>query len=329
MLKLMIMKRIFTLLISGLLTAYTFAQAPGQMSNLVIYAEQGETFTVKLNGQLKNEVPQTNVKIQNLNMAKYLLDIDFTDATLPNYTKDVYLNPGYEVVYAIKKNNKGEYVLRPQSQTPLTTTMTSTTTAMPNNNVSYNQNTNNTQYRQTTTTSTPNNNVTYSQTTTTTTVPNANMNVNLSNPGVNVNINVTDPTLQSNTTYTQTTTTTTSSTGYNNATVNNNVSTQNTNTRCAYPMNSTDFEAAVNSINSKSFDDTKLTVAKQIINSNCLKTAQVKRIMSLFSFEDTKLDLAKYSYMHTYDPQNYFQLNDAFSYSSSVDDLNTYINGLR
>lgn len=319
------MKTITTFILCGILSAFSFAQMPGQVSNLVIYSEGGETFTVKLNGQLKNEVPQVNVKIQNLNMAKYRMNIDFSDATLPDMSKDVYLNPGYEVVYAIKKNNRGEYVLRPQSQTPLSGAMANNTAPVsPNNNVSYSQNPSNVNQNTTTysqSTTVPNSSVTYSQTTTTTTLPNSSVNVNLSVP--NVNVTVTDPTMQSTTTYTQTTT----STSNNNTTYTTN--TPQGNGRCAYPMNSSDFEAAVNTINAKSFDDTKLTIAKQIINSNCLKTTQVKRIMSLFSFEATKLDLAKYSYMHTYDPQNYFQLNDAFTYSSSVDDLNTYINGLR
>jgi hypothetical protein len=66
-------------------------------------------------------------------------------------------------------------------------------------------------------------------------------------------------------------------------------------------------------------------VAKQVFNTNCITSAQVKEIMQQFSFENTKLDFAKYAYGHTFDPQNYYQINDAFEFSSSVSELNKFI----
>lgn len=325
------MKKITTLLFFGLISMMVFSQAPRQYANLTIYSENGETFTIKLNNKLKNQVPKSNVKIQHLTMMKYQMYLDFTSETIPDLNENIYLNPGYNIVYVVKKNRKGEFVLRPQSQAPLNTVAQTTAPSNPaarNNNVTYTQNTTarpNTNVTYTQTTTAPNSNVTYRQTTTTTTVPNASMNLSVSNPvGVSLNVNVSDPLMNNSTTYTQTTTTTSSSPAvYNNNSINRSGGS------CAYPMGNSDFQAAYSSIQSKSFDDTKLTVAKQVIGSNCLKTSQVKQIMSLFSFEDTKLSLAKYAYMHTYDPKNYYQLNDAFSFSSSIDALNTYVNGLR
>ena len=94
---------------------------------------------------------------------------------------------------------------------------------------------------------------------------------------------------------------------------------------CAMPMRQNDFAAAKKSISSKSFEESKLTIAKQVFNNNCLTSAQVKEIMLLFSFEESRLDFAKYAYGYTYDPGNYFKVNDAFTFESSIDDLNTYI----
>ena len=45
----------------------------------------------------------------------------------------------------------------------------------------------------------------------------------------------------------------------------------------------------------------------------------------MFSFEDSKLDFAKYAYERTYDIDNYYKVNDAFTFESSVDELNEYI----
>ncbi len=91
------------------------------------------------------------------------------------------------------------------------------------------------------------------------------------------------------------------------------------------PMSEGNFEALMNSINAQTFEDAKLKVAQQAISSNCVYAEQVKRLLPLFTFENNKLTLAKFSYGYTVDKQNYFKLNDAFTYSSSVDDLNNYI----
>lgn len=91
------------------------------------------------------------------------------------------------------------------------------------------------------------------------------------------------------------------------------------------PMSTEDFASAKASISSKSFEDSKLTLAKQIAASNHLTSKQVKEIMQLFSFEDSKLDFAKYAYKYVYDPNNYYIVNDAFKFSSSIDELNEFI----
>jgi hypothetical protein len=51
--------------------------------------------------------------------------------------------------------------------------------------------------------------------------------------------------------------------------------------------------------------------------------------MMLFSFEGTRLDFAKFAYGRTYDIGNYYMVNDAFTFETSIDELNDYINGYR
>ncbi|MCB0483929.1 MAG: DUF4476 domain-containing protein [Flavobacteriales bacterium] len=96
---------------------------------------------------------------------------------------------------------------------------------------------------------------------------------------------------------------------------------------CSGPISSGNLSSAKNSINSKSFEDTKLTVAKQIIGANCFTAAQVKDLLGLFTYETSKLEIAKLCYKKTVDQGNYYMVNDAFTYSSSIDELNEYISG--
>jgi nuclear transport factor 2 (NTF2) superfamily protein len=66
-------------------------------------------------------------------------------------------------------------------------------------------------------------------------------------------------------------------------------------------------------------------LAKQIVDKNHFTSEQVKYMTQLFSFENNKLDLAKFAYRYTTDPKNYFVVYDALSYSSSKEQLADYI----
>ncbi|CAN5378214.1 hypothetical protein BH09BAC5_BH09BAC5_25740 [soil metagenome] len=93
-----------------------------------------------------------------------------------------------------------------------------------------------------------------------------------------------------------------------------------------YGMSQDNFSALKNSIDAQSFDSGKLTIAKQAVGSNQMTSMQVKELVSMMTFESNKLDLAKFAYSRTIDKNNYYQVSDAFTFSSSVTDLSTYIN---
>ncbi|HTA28182.1 MAG TPA: DUF4476 domain-containing protein [Bacteroidia bacterium] len=97
------------------------------------------------------------------------------------------------------------------------------------------------------------------------------------------------------------------------------------NSGCSYPMPHDDYESAKSSIAAKDFEDTKLTLAKQVNSSNCMSAEQIRGIMKLFTFENSKLDFAKSAYSHCSDKGNYFKVNDAFEFDNSSKELNDYI----
>jgi len=92
-------------------------------------------------------------------------------------------------------------------------------------------------------------------------------------------------------------------------------------------MPTPDFNNALSVIQRENFDDSKLGTAKQVAANNYLCVAQIIQICNLFSFDDRKLDFAKYAYQNCVDKNNYFQLNEVFSFSSSKDELRRYIEG--
>jgi len=99
------------------------------------------------------------------------------------------------------------------------------------------------------------------------------------------------------------------------------------NTRGA--MDSRSFEMLKAALSRESFEKTRMEIVKQSIDRNNFSTMQVREMLLLFAFENSKLDLAKYAYGHTVDKNNYFQLYNVFSFNTSKEELADYIRRYR
>lgn len=87
------------------------------------------------------------------------------------------------------------------------------------------------------------------------------------------------------------------------------------------------FQDVMRTVDNQSFSNSKMAVAKQAIAANGISSRQVLDMMNLFGFESYKVELAKFAYGYVADPQNYWVVNDGFSFSSSVRELDHYIAG--
>lgn len=72
-------------------------------------------------------------------------------------------------------------------------------------------------------------------------------------------------------------------------------------------------------------DSDKLQLVQSVLKGKEYYTDQLRTMMDWFSFEGTKLEFAKWAYKQTLDSENYWKLEDVFSFSSSKDELNNYI----
>jgi hypothetical protein len=73
------------------------------------------------------------------------------------------------------------------------------------------------------------------------------------------------------------------------------------------------------------FENDKLITAKQFLSSNCVFARDVLEIVRAMSFESSRLEIAKFAFASTFDQGNYFVVNDGFTFSSSVQELNDFI----
>ncbi len=325
-------KNILLCLLVAISPVLSFAQGC-----LTIFSEDGDRFYLVLNGIKQNAMPQTNVRVDGLTSQFYSAKILFEDGSKPEITKSIPVtDPGTsnfaDVTYKIKRTKDGELKLRYFGATPVPVNY-----APPADMYVVH-------YGQAAPPPPPVAASTVTQTTYTTTTTNPtgasvnvnggglNMNVNIGDGtnggGLNMNVNLNDRGMNvgtSQSTVTTTTTTSSSSTvtdnGYNAA-----PPPPPTKAGCTYPMDMNSFGEAKKTIANASFEDTKLSTAKSILAANCVSTDQVIAICKMFSYEESKLDFAKFAYPKTTDRGNYFKVGNVFSFDASKTELNEFIN---
>lgn len=298
----------------------------GQSSNAILFTENGERFTIILNGVRQNTEPETNVKVTGLNAEFYKLKVIFTNTMLGEKNFNLYLNHGTETSYSIRKNSKGEYVIRLVSEVP----MAEAPTASPSQTIIV--------YADNPAAAPQVGTVTQTTITETTTATqpqddnvNINMGVHVSGDGGNISISASGMNGEdekAHTTVVHTTTTTTHTVTSHPAPVRppSYLPGYTGPIGCPVPMSPGEFSDFKSAISAKTFEDTRMSIAKEGLSDHCMLSSQVKEVMLLFTFEENKLDFAKYAYDHTYDIGNYFKVNNAFTFENSTEELNQYIN---
>ena len=297
------MKKIYLLV--ALAFPMLVSEKKKKTGNLTIFSEDGYKFFLVLNGEKQNDVAQANLRLEELPQPYYNARIIFADSTISPISKNNLLiadadGAMMDVTYKIRVDKARKAKLNYYSSIEVKQDY------IPPAGVHVYH------YGRPSSVQVSNGTV-LTTTTTTTNGVNANVNIN----GVSMNVSVNDPGFSETTTTT--TTTTTNSSGNTN-------SNNNSGSECnGWPMNSSNFAAALKTIGNSSFDETRLNTAKSISAKNCLSSDQVMKICNLFSFEESKLTFAKHAYSRTTDKKNYFKVNDVFSFDSSKEELNNFI----
>jgi hypothetical protein len=79
-------------------------------------------------------------------------------------------------------------------------------------------------------------------------------------------------------------------------------------------------------IDKESFNNTKITIAKNLIRTKkCFTVSQIREVLQLISFEESKLEIAKYAYDFTTDKEKYMTIVDDFSFFSSKDSFTAFV----
>lgn len=351
--------KFFYLFGATLLSTFLNAQ-----SNLSVFNNSGQPFYVVLNGIRQNSKPETNVQVSQIKNGSYAVKVIFADGKTPDIDKNFMIDAPYDITTRIVfKKGKGKLQL--MGMEPTHGVIQEAVVYRPNDAANYsdavvNMNVN---VSETTPASVQTSNSTNSNTTTTTTtttngtIPdeNVNLNMNLSVGGVNLNLNAnangsglgTSATVTETTTSTISTssTITTSSnsvsthTGMNQTT--NNMSNQvnaniqmngnsqlqpvdhSSRVNCTKTMNR--LEAFKTELQDQSFEEDRLEALKLAMKTTCLTTAQAEQLLDLFTFDENRLEVAKYLSDRLTDRDNAGALAKKLTFDSNKMEYRRYI----
>ena len=279
------------------LAAPVNATAQGELE---VFSELGETFTLYVNQMKQNAAPAPRVEVKDIQAGFYQVRIDFEDPSLADFAQNnVGIEDGTRSSFMVKLNRKGGYVLRMNGYGPIAG---GATAAAPHS-------------MPPPATSTQDMGTVNVQATGNSETETVSMNINMGNmlqaaAGAlgNMNVNVT----------TTTTTTTSSSGNWGGGWEEEPVAAAPSGPTA---MSSMDFNDYLAAIRSKTFEDSKLTTAKAPLSGNYLTAKQIKQVMQLFTFEDSRLEFAIFAHARCVDPSNYYQVYDAFEFELTIDDL--------
>ncbi|MCH2043440.1 MAG: DUF4476 domain-containing protein [Saprospiraceae bacterium] len=91
-------------------------------------------------------------------------------------------------------------------------------------------------------------------------------------------------------------------------------------------ISETELQFLKKEITKESYDNNRLSVAKGLVQYNCLTVKQLKSIIELFMYDESRKELAIFAFEYCSNPGSYYQIYDVFMYDSSVREVREAIN---
>lgn len=288
-------------------------------NNLIVFSEDGKEFILHVNGVQQNSEAKSNVKSEGITNGTAAVRIVFADESAPDLRKNMsFLTPRTEVTAKITMTKKG-YKLRYFGEAPLTP-------ESPTDEVEVIDRSNESTPVQESKVETVTETITTETEIQVNEVPSGEsvqMSVGIDGFNMNVGVTVDEGFSEGTTTTTSTTTTTTVSSGTIEPAAEEIYVEEVLDSRCPTTMN--DISRLKKLMETESFSDGKMNIAKQGLKGKCISVHHVMALARIFDFEDDRLEFVKFSYDHTLDLSEFYLVNSVFDFDSTKDDLNEFL----
>lgn len=96
------------------------------------------------------------------------------------------------------------------------------------------------------------------------------------------------------------------------------------------PITDEAFADLLKSLRAEVMDDNRKSLARQMLSGRPrFLSRQIRDLVKLFTFDDGRLEIAKYAYDSVLDPENYYLVNQAFTFNDRKESLARYIESRR
>jgi len=281
-----------------LLPSALFAQG-----SLIFFTENGERFTLTVNGQTINYQPDTRVRFDGVNTDGVKVNIKFEQAELGTIIKTVLAAPTLEITYNLKRNKKNEWVIRYLSEAPAGTTTPAAPIAQP----AYQDEPAVPAQPQSPSNATPTNGSVGFQFNVTD--QNGSVGIKMDGNGIQTNTTISGNQTQGNRVDPDAEHETWQPSGSQSR-----YEMASAPSKCIVGMWDSELRKGIQTIQSHSFNEEKLASAKQMADNYCFYIGQVKEVLSQFEDDESKLAFAIYAYskIASTDSKEYYTLSSLF-----------------
>ncbi|WP_161889693.1 DUF4476 domain-containing protein [Pontibacter russatus] len=98
---------------------------------------------------------------------------------------------------------------------------------------------------------------------------------------------------------------------------------------CRNLLTAEEMDHLVQTMRSRDSESTKMSIAREAVRNGSIAAEDLKRVLQEFEFENARVEFAKYAYDYLCDREHFYYIYDAFSFDSSVEELERYSNGRR
>ncbi len=92
-----------------------------------------------------------------------------------------------------------------------------------------------------------------------------------------------------------------------------------------HPVSDEDVDSMLVRMKKQPFDSDRLALAKVIVSSSQLSSAQIARLAEIIDFSNSQVDFLKYAYAYCIDPVNYYHTVDVLTFTSDKRKVLDYI----
>lgn len=86
-------------------------------------------------------------------------------------------------------------------------------------------------------------------------------------------------------------------------------------------MQSQEVTSLIQVVQQRPSEASKLSIAKEALTQSSIQTEDLKRLLRSLDFEASRVDLAKFAYVHVADRQNWYRVYQAFDYDASTQEV--------